>query len=103
MASSPHVGSTPEKNTMATAGMWCGIIGIVTLFIPLLQFFAPLILGILGIVFGVKGRKKAKSGVALTGIITGIIAVIFFILFVVIIGIGVAVLFSDPELLNELE
>lgn len=88
-----------EKNGKATAGMWCGIAALVTLFIPLLQVFAPLVLGILAIVFGIIGKKQ--SGTGLSGIIMGSIALVLYVLFAVLFFVGLAIIGSDPTILEE--
>ena len=76
------------KNGLGVAGMVCGIIGLVFGFIPLFGIFFAVPLGILGVVFGAVGLRRAKRGeannrgVAIAGLVTGILAlVIGFILF----------------------
>ena len=57
------------------AALVCGILGIVGSFIPIVTYFT-FILAILGIVFGVKGRKLAEpgsTGLATAGFVLGII------------------------------
>jgi type II secretory pathway pseudopilin PulG len=64
------------KNGMATAGMICGIVGIVTCWFP----FIGLLAGLLGIVFGAIGMSKAGrlggvgKGAAITGLVCGIVS-----------------------------
>ena len=61
------------------AALVCGILGIVGSFIPIVSYFT-LVLAILGIVFGVKGRKMATpetKGLATAGFVLGIIGVCF--------------------------
>ena len=66
----------PRKNGMATAGMICGIIGIVLCWFP----FLGLIAGLLGIVFGAIGMSRAGrlgnvgKGAAITGLVCGIMS-----------------------------
>lgn len=42
--------SVKVKDSTATAGMWCSIVALITVFIPFVQFISP-ILAILAIVF----------------------------------------------------
>ncbi len=66
---------------MAVAALVCGILGIIGSFIPVVSYFT-FILAILGVVFGVKGRKQAVvsgqgMGLATAGLVLGIIGVCF--------------------------
>ena len=64
---------------MSIAALVCGILGIVGSFIPVVCYFT-LILAILGIVFGVKGRKQSPvgmTGMATGGLVCGIIGTVF--------------------------
>lgn len=66
---------------MSVAALVCGILGIIGGFIPVVTYFT-LVLAILGIVFGVIGRKKAAaageaSGLATAGLVLGIIGTAF--------------------------
>ncbi|MBQ7923206.1 MAG: DUF4190 domain-containing protein [Clostridia bacterium] len=66
---------------MAAAALICGILGIVGSFIPVVQYFTT-VLAILGIIFGIVARKKAKAtntgtGLATAGLVLGIIGTIF--------------------------
>ncbi len=64
------------KNGMATAGMICGIVGIVLCWFP----FVGLIAGLLGIIFGAIGMSRAGRlgglgrGAGITGLVCGIIS-----------------------------
>ena len=63
----------------SVAALVCGILGIVGAFIPIVCYFT-FVLAILGIVFGVKGRKMAEggpNGLATAGFVLGIIGVAF--------------------------
>ncbi|MBA2539144.1 MAG: DUF4190 domain-containing protein [Deltaproteobacteria bacterium] len=68
--------AAPRKNGMATAGMICGIVGIVLCWFP----FLGLIAGLLGIVFGAIGMSRAGrlgnlgKGAAITGLVCGILS-----------------------------
>ena len=67
------------------AALVCGILGIVGSFIPIVSYFT-LVLAILGIVFGVKGRKMATpetKGLATAGFVLGIIGVCFAVIGVI--------------------
>lgn len=73
------------------AALVLGILGIVGGFIPVVCYFTT-ICAILGIVFGVKGRKKAMacgstSGLATAGFVLGIVGVAFAAIGLVCVGI----------------
>lgn len=60
------------------AALVCGILGIIGSFIPVVCYFT-FVLAILGIVFGVKGRKLAQpeqKGLATAGFVLGIIGTV---------------------------
>ena len=77
-----------QNNTgknFSIAALGCGILGIVGSFIPIVSYFT-LVLAILGIVFGVKGRKMATpetKGLATAGFVLGIIGVCFAVIGVI--------------------
>ncbi len=77
-----------QNNTgknFSIAALVCGILGIVGSFIPIVSYFT-LVLAILGIVFGVKGRKMATpetKGLATAGFVLGIIGVCFAVIGVI--------------------
>jgi len=54
-----------SKNGKATTGLVMGIIGLIAWFIPIIG--APIT--IIGLIFGIKGLKSLKRGVAITGIV----------------------------------
>ena len=61
------------------AALVCGILGIIGSFIPVVCYFT-FVLAVLGIVFGVLGRKKAnpgETGLATAGLVLGIIGTAF--------------------------
>ncbi len=76
----PVPAENPSKG-MSIAALVCGILGIVGSFIPVVGYFT-LVLAILGIIFGAKGMKKAKStnqgkGLAVAGLVLGIVGTSF--------------------------
>lgn len=88
----PGYGMNPNYNMppddgkgMSIAAMILGIVGIVSFFISFTIFAGPVgfVCAILGIIFGVKGRKKSTmaygrpSGAATAGLVLGIIGVAF--------------------------
>ena len=72
---------TPS-NGLSVAALVCGLIGIIGSFIPVVKYFT-LVLAVLGIVFGVLGKKKAaqagstNTGLATAGLVLGIIGTAF--------------------------
>ncbi len=77
-----------QNNTgknFSIAALVCGILGIVGSFIPVVSYFT-LVLAILGIVFGIKGRKLATpetKGLATAGFVLGIIGICFAVIGVI--------------------
>lgn len=80
------------SNGIAIAGMVLGIISIVLCWIP----FVPVVLGIVGLILGVKGMRKSNTlpqnkgkGMGITGIICGsmgtLVSVIYTIVWIMII------------------
>ena len=66
-----------KSNGMSIAALVCGICGIVLFWIPYGNIIT-LVLSILGIVFGVKGRKVcANKGLGTAGLVLGIIGTCF--------------------------
>ncbi|MCL1846890.1 MAG: DUF2510 domain-containing protein [Coriobacteriia bacterium] len=74
----------PAGNTVATAGkdpkafaiagLICAIVGLpITFFVMILL---GLILGIIGVVFGIRGRKSSMSAVGTASLVVGIITVV---------------------------
>lgn len=73
--------NTPKNNAKAfsVTALVCGILSIVGAFIPVVCYFT-LVLGIVGIVFGVKGRKTSPAnakGMATAGFVCAIIGTAF--------------------------
>jgi hypothetical protein len=73
-------------NGLGIAGLVCGILSILTS----LTVFGGIVLGILGLIFGIIGRRKASrgeadnGGMALAGAICGGIGLVLAILLVVV-------------------
>lgn len=70
-----------DRNGLAVAALVCGIFGIIGSSIPVVRYFTA-VLAILGIIFGVKGRKIAEQtgegmGLATAGLVLGIIGTVF--------------------------
>ena len=61
-----------SKNGKATTGLVLGIIGLVAWFIPIIG--TPIT--IIGLVFGIKGLKSLKRGVAIAGIVLSLIGLL---------------------------
>ena len=73
--------NAPKNNSKAfsVTALVCGILSIVGAFIPVVCYFT-LVLGIVGIIFGVKGRKTApagQTGMATAGFVCAIIGTAF--------------------------
>ena len=67
--------NSQNGTTSSVVALVCGIISLIACWIPYFNTLA-LILGIVGIVFGVKGRKEApvnKTGMATAGFVCAII------------------------------
>ncbi|MCK8435965.1 DUF4190 domain-containing protein [Streptomyces sp. D2-8] len=88
------------QNGMGVAAMVLGIISC-TLFC--LYGVVSLVTGILAIVFGIKGRKRAEAGVATNhgqaqaGLIMGIIGVILGITVIVLIAVGITAAINSDD------
>ncbi len=68
-----------SAKNMSIVALVCGILGIVGAWIPVVCY-VTLVLSIVGIVFGVKGRKAAaenEKGLATAGLVLGIIGAAF--------------------------
>ena len=81
MSNQGEFSSPPEQNEgkgFSIAAVVLGILGIVGSFIPVVCYFT-LVCAILGIIFGVKGRKMSTaalgkpSGIATAGFVLGIV------------------------------
>lgn len=74
-------------NGVATAALTCGIIGMLIAWIPLVVV-AGVVLGVLALVFGIKGLRRAASAgsgrrMAIAGIVTGSLTLVLAIVGVV--------------------
>lgn len=71
--------------SFSVAALICGILGIIGSWIPVVTYFTT-VFAILGLVFGLKGRKMSiaahgkASGMATAGFVLGIIGVAFAVL-----------------------
>lgn len=78
--SNPASNNTDDGRGLSIAALVCGILGIVGAWIPVVCYVTT-VLAILGLVFGVIGRKKSTaacgkaSGMATAGLVLGIIGV----------------------------
>ncbi len=83
-------GVVQPTNGAAVAGGVLGIIAVVFCWIPFVDFIA-IILGVLGLIFGVVGNRNAArlggigKGMAITGIVTGLIAIVISLLFLIVV------------------
>lgn len=90
----------PPQNGMGTASM---VLGILACALFCLYGVVSVVLGILAIVFGIKGRRKAESGVAnnhgqaQAGFVMGIIGVILGIAVIVLIAVGITAAINDDS------
>ena len=80
-------------NGSAVAGFVCGLIGAIFSIIPLFFLVFPGILDILGIVFGIRGRRNAaggasQGGLATAGLILGIAGLALFVLWWILVAVG---------------
>ncbi len=83
---------TEEKIGFSVTSMVCGIASLVFLCI---NGYMVLILAVLGIVFGVLGKKKGGKGLAITGITCGIVALAIYLLIVLMAILGFAYIASN--------
>ena len=82
-----------KTNGLAIASLVLGIVSILFCFMGLAVPFG-LIIGIVGIVLGVKSKKAAPSGMATAGFVLSIIGTVicalFLFIFVILVGIGIS-------------
>ncbi|MEU9335375.1 DUF4190 domain-containing protein [Streptomyces sp. NPDC048290] len=90
----------PPQNGMGTAAM---VLGILACCLFCVYGVVSVILGILAIVFGIKGKKRAEQGIAdnrgqaQAGLITGIIGLILGVATIVLLIVGFATAISEFE------
>ncbi|MFF0889058.1 DUF4190 domain-containing protein [Streptomyces sp. NPDC003456] len=88
------------QNGMGVAAM---VLGIVSCTLFCLYGVVSLVTGILAIVFGIKGRKRAEAGLATNhgqaqaGLIMGIIGIILGIAVIVLIAVGITAAINSEE------
>lgn len=88
-----YLTAAPMRNGLGVAALCCGLAGVLLGLVPLL-FLGSGALGILAIVFGITGvrramrRRASNRGIAFTGLLTGVVAVALAIWGVVIIVSG---------------
>ena len=82
----PNYGGYPQQqgNGIATAGMVCGIIGVVLFWLPVIGW----ILAILAIIFGGVGISKANKGApnkggAIAGVVLGVVSIVGYVVLVI--------------------
>ncbi len=73
-----------QRNGAATAGMVCGILGLLLFWLPILGW----LLAILGIVFGGVGIARARrgapnEGLGMTGVVCGVLSLVIYVALVV--------------------
>ncbi|WP_399889668.1 DUF4190 domain-containing protein [Streptomyces sp. BBFR51] len=90
----------PPQNGMGTASM---VLGILACALFCLYGVVSLVLGILAVVFGVKGRRKAERGLAnnhgqaQAGFVMGIVGIILGIAVILLIAIGITAAINDDS------
>lgn len=88
-----------DGKNFSIAALVLGILGIVGGFLPVVQYFTT-VCAVLGIVFGVKGRRMSvaatgtASGLATAGLVLGIIGAAFAVLGIVCVACGMVALGS---------
>ena len=90
LGTGPGYGATgpQQSNGMATAALTCGIIGTLVAWIPFVVVVG-IVLGILALVFGVKGLRRSAivgsgRGLAIAGIVTGAVTLLLSVLGIVL-------------------
>ncbi|MBV7698042.1 DUF4190 domain-containing protein [Streptomyces sp. TRM70350] len=92
------------QNGMGIAAM---VLGIVSCTLFCLYGVVSLVTGILAVVFGIKGRKRAEAGVATNhgqaqaGLIMGIIGIVLGVAVIVLIAVGVMAAINSDESYDE--
>lgn len=88
-----------KTNGLQTASL---VLGILSICFCCCYGVPGLILGIIGLICGIKGNKESKSGVGTAGIICSIIGIIFSVFMVIYFALIFVGLFSDPEFLDSI-
>ncbi len=89
------------SNTMSIIGLVLGILSI----LMTCCYGMGVALAIPGLILGIVGNKKNKSGIALAAIICSIVGLVFNVVYLVLVIIGFAAMATDPsytELYNEI-
>ncbi|GHB00240.1 hypothetical protein GCM10010330_62860 [Streptomyces tendae] len=90
----------PPQNGLGTASM---VLGILACALFCLYGVVSLVLGILAVVFGVKGRRKAESGLATNhgqaqaGFVMGIIGIVLGVAVIVLIAVGITAAINEDS------
>ncbi len=84
----PAYGGYPQRQTngIATAGLVCGIIGLVLFWFPIVG----MVLAVLGVIFGGIGLSKANKGapnkgLAIAGLVCGAVAILLYVAIILIV------------------
>ena len=97
--------SQPRSNGVAVAALVIGILALVSGFIPFLGILFASVLGIIAVIAGIVGLRRAKAragegrGMSIAGLVMGALGVILAVLQVV----GIASLFGNPEMQQQIE
>ncbi len=91
---------TPPQNGLGTASM---VLGILACALFCLYGVVSLVLGVLAVVFGIKGRRKAESGLAdnhgqaQAGFVMGIVGIVLGVAVIVLIAIGITAAINEDS------
>ncbi|MFG2680054.1 DUF4190 domain-containing protein [Streptomyces sp. NPDC048392] len=90
----------PPQNGLGTASM---VLGILACALFCLYGVVSLVLGVLAVVFGIKGRRKAERGLASNhgqaqaGFVMGIVGIVLGIAVIVLIAVGITAAINDDS------
>lgn len=90
----------PPQNGLGTASM---VLGILACALFCLYGVVSLVLGVLAVVFGIKGRRKAESGLATNhgqaqaGFVMGIIGIVLGVAVIVLLAIGITAAINEDS------
>lgn len=100
----PLPGAPRRSNGVAIAALVCGIVALLLSWLPGINLLAML-LGLIALICGFVGLGKAKDptvvggrGMAIAGIVTGLLALVVSVL----VYVGLARLFNDPGIQQQL-